>query len=58
MNTDMNQYLLIFMYASTVVRKVKAYQLCSAWLARSPFVFTELISGFMEKKTFKNEKKI
>ena len=58
MNTDMNQYL-IFRYASTVVRKMTAYQLCSAWIARSPFVLTEHISSFMEKiKTFKNAKKI
>ena len=39
MNTDMNQYL-IFWYASTVVRKKTAYQLCCAGLARSPFLLT------------------
>ena len=44
MNTDMNQYL-IFQYASTVVRKMTAYQLCCAGLARSPFVLTEHISS-------------
>ena len=44
MNTDMNQYL-IFRYASTVVRKMTAYQLCCAGLARSPFVLTEHISS-------------
>ena len=44
MNTDMNQYL-IFRYASTVVRKMTAYQLCCARLARSPFVLTEHISS-------------
>ena len=44
MNTDMNQYL-IFRYASTVVRKITAYQLCCAGLARSPFVLTEHISS-------------
>ena len=44
MNTDMNQYLL-FRYASTVVRKMTAYQLCCAGLARSPFVLTEHISS-------------
>ena len=44
MNTDMNQYLL-FRYASTVVKKMTAYQLCCAGLARSPFVFTEHISS-------------
>ena len=44
MNIDMNQYL-IFMFASTVVRKMAAYQLCCAGLARSPFVLTEHISS-------------
>ena len=44
MNTDMNQYL-IFRYASTVVRKMTAYQLCCAGLARLPFVLTEHISS-------------
>ena len=44
MNTDMNQYL-IFRFASTVVRKMTAYQLCCAGLARSPFVLTEHISS-------------
>ena len=44
MNTDMNQYL-IFRYASTVVTKMTAYQLCCAGLARSPFVLTEHISS-------------
>ena len=44
MNTDMNQYL-IFRYASAVVRKMTAYQLCCAGLARSPFVLTEHISS-------------
>ena len=42
MKTDMNQYL-IFRYASTVVRKMTAYQLCCAGLASSPFVLTEHI---------------
>ena len=46
MNTDMNQYL-IFRFASTVVRKMTAYQLCCAGLARSPFVLTEHISSFL-----------
>ena len=46
MNTDMNQYL-IFRYASTVVRKMTAYQLCCAGLARSPFVLTEHISSLV-----------
>ena len=41
----MNQYL-IFRYASTVVRKMTAYQLCCARLARSPFVLTEHISSY------------
>ena len=44
MDTNMNQYL-IFRYVSTVVRKITAYQLCCAGLARSPFVLTEYISG-------------
>ena len=44
MNSDMNQYL-IFQYASTVIRKMTAYQLCCAGLARSPFVLTEHISS-------------
>ena len=44
MDTNMNQYL-IFRYASTVVRKMTAYQLCCAGLARSPFVLTEHISS-------------
>ena len=44
MNTDMSQYL-IFRYASTVVRKMTAYELCCAGLARSPFVLTEHISS-------------
>ena len=44
MNTDMNQYL-IFQYASTVVGKMTAYQLCCAKLACSPFVLTEHISS-------------
>ena len=42
--TDMNQYL-IFRYASTVVRKMTAYHLCCAGLARSSFVLTEHISS-------------
>ena len=52
MNTDMNQYL-IFRYASTVVRKMTAYQLCCAGLARSPFVLTEHISS--NKTYWKND---
>ena len=44
MNTDMNQYLT-FWYTSTVVRKMTAYLLCCAGLARSPFVLTEHISS-------------
>ena len=44
MDTDKNQYL-IFRYVSTVVRKITAYQLCCAGLARSPFVLTEHNSG-------------
>ena len=44
MNTNMNQYL-IFWCASNVVRKMTAYQLCCAGLARSPFVLTEHISS-------------
>ena len=44
MNTDVNQYLIL-RYASTVVRKMTAYQLCCAGLARSPFVLTEHISS-------------
>ena len=44
MNTDMNQYLIV-RFASTVVRKITAYQLCCAGLARSPFVLTEHISS-------------
>ena len=42
----MNQNL-IFMYASTVVRKITAYQLYCAGLARSPFVLTEHISSYI-----------
>ena len=58
MNTDMNQYL-IFRYASTVVRKMTAYQLCCAGLARSPFVLTEHISSDkLILYTFKTFKKI
>ena len=45
MNTDTNQYL-VFRYASTVVRKITAYKLCCAGLARSPFVLTEHISSW------------
>ena len=45
MDTDMNQYL-IFRYVSTVVRKMTAYRLCCAGLARSPFVLTEHISSY------------
>ena len=45
MNTDMNQYLII-RYASTVARKMTAYQLCCAGLARSPFELTEDISSY------------
>ena len=45
MDTDMNQYL-IFRYASTVVRKMTAYQLCCAGLAHSPFVLTEHICSY------------
>ena len=45
MNTDMNHYF-IFRYASTVVRKITANQLCCAGLARSPFVHTEHISSY------------
>ena len=41
----MNQNL-IFMYASTVVRKITAYQLYCDGLARSPFVLTEHISSY------------
>ena len=44
MNTDMNRYL-IFKYASIVVKKITAYQLCCAGLALSPFVLTEHISS-------------
>ena len=44
MNTDMNQYLT-FWYTSTVVRKMTAYLLCCAGLARLPFVLTEHISN-------------
>ena len=44
MNIDMNQYL-IFRHASTVVRKITAYQLCCPGLTRSPFVLTEHISS-------------
>ena len=44
MNTDMNQYL-IFRYASTVLRKITAYQLCCAGLARLPLVLTGHISS-------------
>ena len=44
MHTDMNQYLT-FWYTSTVVRKMTAYLLCCAGLARSPFVLTENISS-------------
>ena len=51
MDTDMNQYL-IFKYASTVVRKMTAYQLCCAGLARSPFVLTEHISSILVKCSF------
>ena len=46
MNTGMNQYLT-FRYASTVVRKMTAYQLCYAGLAHSPFVLTEHISSIV-----------
>ena len=45
MNTDMNQHLT-FWYTSTVVRKMTAYLLCCAGLARSPFVLTEHISSY------------
>ena len=44
MDADMNQYL-IFRYVSTVVRKMTAYQLCCAGLARSPFMLREHISS-------------
>ena len=47
MNTDMNQYL-IFRYTSTVIRKMTAYQLCCAGLARSRFVLTEHISSSID----------
>ena len=46
MNTDMNQYL-IFRYASTVVRKMTAYQLCCAGLACS--LACSLQSTFLER---------
>ena len=46
MNTDINKYLM-FRYASIVVRKMTAYQLCCAGLARSPFVLTEYISSLL-----------
>ena len=49
MKTDMNQYL-IFRYASAVVRKMTAYQLCCTGLARSPFVLTEHISSIIVKE--------
>ena len=45
MKTDMNQYF-IFRYASTVVRKMTAYEMCCAGLASSPFVLTEHISSY------------
>ena len=45
MDTDMNQYS-IFRYASTVVRKMTAYQLCYSELACSPFVLIEHISSW------------
>ena len=40
----MNQYLIL-RYASTVVRKITAFQLCCAGLACLPFVLTEHISS-------------
>ena len=50
MNTDMNQYL-IFQYALTVIRKITAYQLCCARLARSPFVLTEHMFSWRAKRS-------
>ena len=52
MNTDMNQYL-IFRSASTAVRKMTAYQLCCAGLARSPFVLTEHISSYIDTEKYR-----